>query len=121
LTPFAVRLLLVGLAALCLASPPASAQSRGSDATAKLGQFNSPPPPPPLPPPPPPGTAPPPGAEGQQGNSALPRRRWRDMIDALLDMLAPRTLLLRRWVDDPLTTGFNNPDLVEPVADRGGA
>jgi hypothetical protein len=43
------------------------------------------------------------------------------MIDALLDLIAPRALRVRRWIDDPLTTGFNNPDLVEPAMPTGGA
>jgi hypothetical protein len=108
---------------MAVTASPGHGQSRGNDGTATLGKFNPPPPPPQLLPPPPPqepSANQPVGPTGP-GSGPARQRRWRDMIDALLDMIAPRALSVRRWIDDPLTTGFNNPDLVEPAVPRGGA
>jgi len=104
-------------AALLLAallSTPLGAQP-GNDDLARLANFLPPPPPPPPP-------APPPPQQQQQqqqpgGQNGQPRRKpWRDLLDALLDMTAPRALIADSIADDPLTTGFGNEDMVEPAA-----
>lgn len=86
---------------------------RASDDQARLGRFQPPPPPPPLPPPVPPQ---PQQSESDQvdQDGQQPRRPWREMTDALLDMMAARLLLAGGIIDDPLTTGFGNSDFLEP-------
>lgn len=105
------------LLALLIAAAPAAAQTTvpGNDGRARLGQFLPPPPPLPLP------AANQPPAAGTEAQSPgdrdaqQQRRPWRELTDSLLELMAPRALLAGGMLDDPLTTGFGNPDFVEPL------
>lgn len=107
----------LAFACLILSLVPASlhAQAPINDDRARLANFL----PPPLPPPPP---APPPPQQQANGQDGQPRRKpWRDLLDALLEMTAPRELVADSITDDPLTTGFGNGDLIEPQDTQGPA
>jgi hypothetical protein len=97
---------------------PAAAQTAqlSNDDRARLGQFL--PPPPPVLPQAPLGPSSPAqaGDNDAAGPSSPPRRRpWRELTDSLLDLMAPRLMIVGQMIDDPMTTGFGNSDFVEPT------
>ncbi len=109
-----------GLFALpMLLALPAAAQAgqQSNDDRARLGQFLPPPPPPTLPQAPP-ASSPPAQADNDNAGPQPPTRRrpWRELTDSLLDLMAPRLMLVGQIIDDPMTTGFGNSDFVEPVS-----
>jgi hypothetical protein len=107
--PLAALLVATHASVSAQTAPPPQTPAQTNDTLAQLGRFQQPPPPQPVVPL---NAAPPPAGNS---NGQTPRRQWRELTDALLELMGPRTLIAGKILDDPLTIGFGNHDYNEPL------